>query len=188
MTVKMLSLATAVFNVHSLALCGGLSDPYHLASQLLPGGQTYPFLWKPPAYVGCGCSAILHGLCESWYWNLPEGTEGCDSRVWGKPHFVFSLSFPLRRIVELTMSARMTLGSPSTSQGELPLLRPALVPQPLFLILELLLWLSLTFLPCAQKQTACTPSLPYFPTLRFIPRPFLAPVPIISCSQPQYLA
>lgn len=180
MTVRMHSLATAVFNVHSLGLCGGLSDPHHLASQLLSGGQTYPFLWKPPACLGCGCSAILRGLCESWYWNLPERSGGCVLQNLGKTSFAFPFSFPLRRIVELTMSVRMTLASPLTSQGELPLLRPALVPQPLFLNLELLLWLSLTFLPCAQKQTTCTPFLPYFLTLCFIPRPFLAPVPELS--------
>lgn len=111
-----------------------------------------------------------------------KGVEGVgvDSRTWGKRHFAFPFSFPLRRIVELTMSVRMTLASPLTSQGELPLLRPALVPQPLFLNLELLLWLSLTFLPCAQKQTTCTPFLPYFLTLCFIPRPFLAPVSELS--------
>lgn len=92
-TVKMHPLATAVFNVHSLGLCGGRGDPHHLASQLLPGGQTYPFLWKPPAYIGCGCSAILHGFCESWCWNLPEGSGGCDSRSWRKPYFAsFSAS------------------------------------------------------------------------------------------------
>lgn len=50
-----------------------------------------------------------------------KGVEGVDSRSWGKPCFAFPLSSPLRRIVELTMSARMTLASPLASQGELPL-------------------------------------------------------------------
>lgn len=121
MTVKMHSLATAVFNVYPLGLCGGHSDPHHLASQLLPGGQAYPFLWKPPAYVGCGCSEILHSLCKSWCWNLPEGSRGRGLQILGKTLFAFPLSSPLRRIVELTMSARMTLASPLASQGELPL-------------------------------------------------------------------
>lgn len=77
MTVKTHSLVTAVFNVHPLGLRGGHGDPHRLASQLLPGGQACPFLWKSPAYVGYGCSEILHSLCKSWFCNLPEGSGGC---------------------------------------------------------------------------------------------------------------
>lgn len=91
------ALAAAVFNVYPLGLCGGHSDPHHLASQLLPGGQAYPFLWKPPAYVGCGCSEILHSLCKSWYWNLPEGSGGCGLQILGKTLFCFPSQLPFEK-------------------------------------------------------------------------------------------